>query len=186
LQNDPSKFVEVATVGAAWLALVLSVLSFIISRKALLLSEQQEERRKPQLVPYLQDGYVRRDAEGRVYAFLLSVSNPTDSDNAVAAVDFQLIYTTKSNVRMTIKVPLHRETAKAFHDGTVLPLAIPLRLDAHQTVSGWAFFRVEDVLLGGAIVEEYTIVLTDSHGMKAQLEPILIREYGDATETTLR
>ncbi len=85
---------------------------------------------------------------------------------------------------MTIKIPLHGEIANAFHDGVGHHLAIPLRLDAHQTVEGWAFFRVEDMLLGGAIVEEYVIVLTDSHGMEAQLKPIMIREYGGATETT--
>ncbi len=186
MQYDLSKFAEVVSAGAVWLALLLSLLSFIISKKALRLSEQQEERRKPRLVPYLQEGYVRRHAEGRVYAFLLSVSNPTDSDNAMAALDFQLTYTTKSNVRMAIKVPLHGEIVEPFNDRAVLPLAIPLRLDAHQTAAGWAFFRVEDVLLDGAIVEEHTIVITDSHGMKVQLEPIMIREYGDETETTPR
>ncbi|MBJ6750974.1 hypothetical protein [Geomonas anaerohicana] len=180
------KYAEVASAGAAWLALLLSVFSILAAWKALRISERQEERRKPLLVPYLQDGYIRREGESIFYAFLLSVSNPTDSDNAVAVADLHITYITKGNVLMTIKVPWYNKGAKGFHDENIsISFTIPQRLDAHQTVTGWLFFQVEKLLIRGYTIEEYRIVLTDSHGMRAQLEPILIREYGDETEAAL-
>jgi len=184
LHDNLFALAEIATAVAAWQALMLSSLGLIVSSKALRVTEQQEKRRKPRLVPNLLDGYVRHDAHCRVYVFLLSVSNPADSDNAVAALDLRSTYSTKSNFQMTIKIPSHTEFDKAFQCTADNPFAIPVSVHAHQTVPGWAFFRVKQALLDGAIVEGHTIALLDSHGIESQVEPIMIREYGDATETT--
>jgi hypothetical protein len=89
--ENVSAWIGIASASAAWLALLLSVFNFRTSRKALQLSEKQEERRKPLLVPYLQQGYIWPGPRPniRVYAFLLSISNRSDNNNAVAGAIIQ-------------------------------------------------------------------------------------------------
>jgi len=171
---------DIATAIAAWLALILSIFSIVISWKTQRLAQRQEERRKPILVPYFFDGYVRfnTDPFSRIYAFLVSVSNPSDSDNAVAEVDLQLTYTTQTGIQMKVKMRADPALESSFGDGS-RSLQIPARVDAHQTVSGWTYFRVEEALLKGAVIDGYSVVLNDSHGNLVALEPIMVREYGD-------
>jgi hypothetical protein len=180
LYNDPS-FLEIITRVAAWLALLLSLFGIIISRRALRIQEQQEDLRKPFLVPYLQDGYVRYISDGRVYAFLLSVSNPTDSDNAVASIDLRLTYKKQNSYQMNIKVRSDSTLNKFYPDRRGHSLLIPSRTDTHQTVSGWVFFMVEETILKGTDIEAYSISIIDTHGIETKIEPILIREFHDET-----
>ena len=180
MYNDPS-FLEIITRVAAWLALLLSLFGIIISLRALRIQEQQEDRRKPFLVPYLQDGYVGYISDGRVYAFLLSVSNPADSDNSVASLDLRLTYKKQSSYQMNIKVRSDSTLDKFFLGSSGHSLLTPSRVDAHQTVSGWVFFMVEESILKGTIVEGHTILIIDAHGIVTQIEPILIREFCDET-----
>ena len=188
MDADIKDLAAIATAGAAWLALVLSFVGIHFSRKALRLQERQEDRRRPMLIPYLTDGFVRAapDGSSRLYAFLLSVSNGSDADNAVASVDLRLTYTTRANVQMTVKVRSDAEVGKAFVDGSGPPLVAPARVDAHQTLSGWCFFRVEEEVLEGSTVERYIVALTDSHGIEATVEPMIVREYRRETETPPR
>jgi hypothetical protein len=185
---DIQDLAAIATAGAAWLALLLSFLGIRFSRKALRLQEQQEGRRRPLLTPDLRDGFVRvaPDGSSRLYAFLLSGTNGSDSDNAVADVDLRLTYTTRASVLMTVKVRSNAEVGKAFVDGAGPPLVTPARVDAHQTISGWCFFRVEEAVLEGSTVERYIVALVDSHGIEATIEPMIVREYRGETETPPR
>ncbi len=178
LYSDLS-FLRIVTPVTALLALLLSLYGIFISRKALRIQEQQEDRRKPLLVLYLQDGYVRYISDGRVYVFLLSVSNPTDADNAVASLDLRLTYKKQNSDQMNIKVSSDRTLHKFFMDSGGNSLLTPLRVDAHQTVSGRVFFMIKETIFKGINVEAYTISITDTHGIETQIEPILIREFYD-------
>jgi hypothetical protein len=183
---DPSTSANLATAIAGWVGLLLSIPGLIFSLKALRLAEQQEQRRKPLLSPYLMDGYVRTDPGNgnRVYAFLLSISNPTDSDNSVAGVDLRVTYKTREGVALTVKVRSDSELQRDFENRSGVPLPAPARVDAHQTILGWCFFQIHRAILEGAIIEDYLVVLIDSHGIEVSVKPIVVREYGDEIEAS--
>ena len=183
-QYDQSSWANVATAAAAWIALVLSLLGLLVSWRAIRLAENQERRRRPVLVPYLLDGFVqsRRDPRARVFGFLLSVSNPADSDNAVAGVDLHLTYTTTTCQQMTIKVRANTTLGNSFGKRIGSTMTTPVRLDAHQTISGWVFFLVDEAILEGAVVDAYSVQLTDTQGDHAVVQPIIVREYDDEAQ----
>jgi hypothetical protein len=167
-----------ASAGAAWLALIISLINFIFSMKR---ERRQEQRQKPLLIPYLQDGLVQRssDHSSRIFAFLLSVSNRSDFNNAIADVEMRLTYAPSSGVQLTVKLVANAECGEAFAELAPRALSIPARLDAHQTLSGWCFFRVEEAVLEGSKwIEKHVVTLVDSHGIEASIEPIIVREYG--------
>lgn len=180
--NDPSLWISTAAAVAAWIAVWFAYVSARTAARAFQLSNSQEERRRPQLVPYLADGYVRRrDREtGRVYAISLSVSNPTDSDNAVARVELQVRYTTQQHVQLTLKLP-HDESLRAeLNRPDLSTLTPPVRVNAHGTVAGWVFFGLTQAIIGDGVIEGYKVLLTDSHGAVSQVAPIIMRELADA------
>lgn len=177
---ETSTLATLASATAAWIALVLSIVNARTSRRALRLSEQQEARRKPSLAVYLQEGFVspspQRDA--RIYALLLSVSNKSDNNNSVAEAALHLTYSKPDTRQLTVKFVATMGVLPPFQRNQA-SLPIPTRIDAHQAISGWYYFCVDDVILNGARVERTVIVLRDTHGNEISAEPLILREYSD-------
>jgi hypothetical protein len=177
---ETSTLATVASATAAWIALVLSIINARTSRRALRLSEQQEARRKPSLAVYLQEGFVspspQRDA--RIYALLLSVSNKSDNNNSVAEATLHLTYSKPELRELTVKFVATMDVLPPFQRNQA-SLPIPTRIDAHQAISGWYYFCVDDAILDSARVERTIIVLRDTHGNEIAAEPLILREYSD-------
>jgi hypothetical protein len=170
---------DFVTVTVAALALIISALSFFVSWRAYRLSVTQDRRRLPELIPSLRDGYVRylSDNASCIYGFLLSVSNPTDANNAVATVELHITYSRTRDEKTTVKIPSEQSLDVKFARETAHLLPIPARVDAHQTLTGWCFFSLKKETLGAATIEGYKIALIDSHGIEAHIEPIMVQEY---------
>jgi hypothetical protein len=183
---DASTWPAIASAIAAWLAALLAYRSARTSKRALTIAKRQEQRRQPVLIPYLVEGYVRLvddEQRFRLYAFLLSVSNPSDTDNAIAQLDLHVTYTTAEGLRMTVEVPANAMLGTAFVSSDSRSLGVPIRVDAHQTTAGWVYFRINESLLERVSIDGYMLVVTDSHGYHASVEPILIREFSHEIET---
>jgi hypothetical protein len=183
---DVPTWAAIASAIAAWVAALLAYSGARASKRALIIAERQEQRRQPVLVPYLVEGYVRFVDDGqrfRLYAFLLSISNPSDADNGIAQLDLHVTYTKANGLRMTLKVPANAIFAAAFIGSDSQSLSVPIRVDAHQTIAGWSYFRIDESLLESASIDGYTLVATDSHGYQMSVEPIIVREFSNEMET---
>jgi hypothetical protein len=179
-----------SVIGWFDLTKTLTVAGFCISLVSLYVTWQnrrlvlaQEKRRLPHLIPTLVHGYYQdgHDSRGRVYAFRLSVSNPTDSNNAIAAAELSIIYLSADRVQMTMKLRANDPAAKSFVKDQEEALSIPTPISAHNAVSGWLRFHVPAVMLANRDIEAYRLTLTDPHGETANVVPILVQEYRDET-----
>jgi hypothetical protein len=141
----------------------------------------QEKRRLPCLLPTLVHGYYRDAGHGRIYAFRLTVANPTDSNNAIATAELSITYLTLDQLQMTMKLQANEPGAKSFMRDQDEVLAIPAAVSAHNAVSGWLRFHVPTAMLTNRDIEGYRLVLTDPHGETASVVPILVQEYRDET-----
>lgn len=179
MASAASSWPEIVTAIVAVVALIVSVISLYFSWQALRLENRREMRRQPVLIPLLLNGYVRVDHVGgaRVYAFFISVSNPADTDNTVAELDLRVTYLTRERVQMTVKIGADETLAAEFPQGTPNVFSIPKRISAHDTVSGWCYFRGDAAVFNGVRIEGYSIVLTDSHRAASSVEPILVQEF---------
>src|SRR5712671_4565898 len=155
-------WISVAAAIAAWIAATISFFNVRTARRSLRLAEAQEERRRPVLTVYLGDGYVRflTEERARLYAFLLSVGNPSDTNNSVADLALRVNYVTRKGLRTSIEVPRSPSSSPDQWqlDASAI-LESPTKIDAHQTISGWVQFRIGDDLLGDGIIEDYVIVV---------------------------
>lgn len=166
----------------AWIGVLLTFINVHRSGRRLRIMERQEQRQRPVLRLYLQDCHLIKNGEDRAYTFLLSVSNPADSDNALARLDLRIQYRNESNLLSTTDVPCVSTSDQTLTKNYVSALVIPANIGAHQTIAGRVFFRFKRALLEKCNVEKYFIIATDSHGLRTNIETALVRELTDETE----
>jgi hypothetical protein len=176
---------------ALWIALVSLLISFasavfslwstMIAKRSLRLSEEQAKARLPNLVPYLLDGLVRtvNESKKRIYAFSLSLSNRSDSDNSLSALELRIIYNHENGVSSNILMPHDFKLAQDFGLEGSDPFIIPTNINAHGTIAGWAFFKIDNSILRDVIIDKYEIRFLDAHGKESSVEPIILREIID-------
>lgn len=183
---DTTFWISILSIVIASVAVLISYLGMRTAKRSLRLSEEQDRRHAPRLVPYLKEGYCKSPigSSFRVFAFSISVSNPSDTDNSVARLDLELNYTTCNRVCMNVKVPHDSTLASELGYANLTALHIPFRIDAHQTIAGWALFRIDDSLLGDGEIDGHKVVLSDSHGEICSLEPSIVHELADEEETS--
>lgn len=147
------------------------------------LAVEQEKRRAPHLLPSLVHGFFKNDESdgGRVYAFLLTVRNPSDSNNAISEADLAITYLTQDRVQLTVKLRANESKAVNFVKGQGEALTVPVSIPAHNTVSGWLHFHMPAPMLVGMEIEAYRLILTDTHRETTDVAPILVQEYRDET-----
>ncbi len=177
-------------IGWSDLTKALAVAGFCISLVSLYFTWQnrrltlaQEKRRLPHLIPTLVHGYFQDsdDNSGRVYAFRVTVANPTDSNNAIATADLSITYQTADRVQLTMKLRANEPAAKSFMKDQEEALVVPTAISAHNAVSGWLRFHVPAAMLANRDIDSYRLTLTDPHGETADIIPILVQEYRDET-----
>ncbi len=177
--SDPKLWISVgAFLAAAWSAFN-SWRSRRIALRALALNEQQELRRQPRLIVYLANGYRRYLPSKQVFGFMVSVSNPSDTNNSIAMGELRVTYTVSDDAKVTCRVPHNPKLAEIDESvGNSKPnvFVLPARVDAHQTVAGWLFFALDEKLIGGKTIDAHQILLEDSHGLSTETEPISVRE----------
>ena len=167
------------------LAKALAAASFCIAATSLYFTWQnrrlvlaQERRRLPRLKPALIDGYYRelKDGRGRTYAFRVTVTNPTDSNNAIAAADLSITYSTVDRVQMTMKLRANEPATKSLGKDAEEALTVPAAIPAHGAASGWLRFHVPAAMLVKRDIDAYRLTFADSQDEISDVVPILVRE----------
>jgi hypothetical protein len=167
----------VAAVGSA----IVAVFSARTTMRGLALAQQQDVRRSPRIVSYLRDGYARRDADRRLYAVSLSLTNSSDADNSIALLELEIRYRTPDGRVMTIRVPHDAALQEGFGRPDIQALALPVHIPAHGTIAGWNFFALPGAALGDGEIDDYFVRLVDAHGIATMIELGPMREIGSAT-----
>ena len=171
-----------ATIIAS-MALILSLVNTYFAWRRRIFEADQEKRRKLNLEASLVHCFYQFDqASGdRLYAFQLTVRNPSDSRNAISEADLSITYITKDRTQMTVRIGTNGQNIMSFVQGEVRILPIPTQILAHDTISGWLQFKVPRTIHDETKIDSYQIILRDTAGHKTQITPILIREYYDET-----
>lgn len=174
---------------ATWIAIISAVIALAsawyaarsakLGQQSLELALQQEKRQRPNLKLYLVDGHVVRfrSQHFRVYAFHTRISNDSDADNSLADLVLMVEHSRSENLRSSLIVSHDQNLATYLNALKNVPLQVPSKIGAHETLAGYALFRVQDDLLSSSSVEAYLLKAIDSHGIESAIEPILVNEY---------
>ncbi len=157
--------------------------------RALAISEKQEMRRQPQLGIYFFNGYRRLVPKRQLFGFLVSVSNPTDINNSVARAELQITYSTENDMSAVLRIQHNAALGADIGSNTVSEesasvtvLSMPLRIDAHQTVSGWLLFALDNDAIHMGTIDAHSLILEDTHGVSTETDSIMVREWMDESK----
>lgn len=182
--KDEGNFFADPKLWISFSALIVSIVSAIYSgrksSRALAISEEQERRKQPDLIIYPAISYRRLLPNSQVFGFLVSISNPTDINNSVARAELKLEMVRKNalTVYRLPHNPVLLETVPA-SAGQSPAIALPLRVDAHQTASGWLFLSEKREFFDNGSVDLHQLVLEDSHGVVVTTDALMVRELID-------
>lgn len=170
--------IAIGSLLAAWVAAIIAYRSHVITKRNLALAEEKAIGRRPFLVPYLADGFVSpyNTITNRIYAFSISLTNRSDTDNSIANIVLLLVYYRPNQPMASLLLPHNVELCSALtiRPGSVITQS--QKIAAHQTISGWVLFEFDQSIINDAIIDSYEIRITDSNGHQSKLHPILIRE----------
>jgi len=187
------KLIDAIIVAFAWVnwtlflasgGFILSILNVVFNWQNRRAAQRQEQRREPRVVAALTNGFYMRDTVdgGRRYALQVTLTNPSDTNNSIAAADLRVSYLTVERIEMTVKLKANDPTVGSFVRGSEgANLGVPFKVPSHEAVSGWLTFRLPEQVVRGAEIESYVLVLTDAHQAVMEVEPSPMQEYRDET-----
>jgi hypothetical protein len=129
---------------------------------------------------YLANGYRQLTANGQLFGFLVSVANPTDINNSIARAELQITYLLDKDVKTICRLQHNRAFGEnAAHNAlqAATILSLPMRIDAHQTVSGWFLFALDNEVIGKGSVDSHRLILEDTHNVSTSSDPIPVRQW---------
>lgn len=185
LLGDPKVWIPALALLVSLISVFLSWRSSRIARRALAISESQEKRRQPQLGIYLANGYRQHAPNGQLFCFSVSVTNPTDINNSIARAELQINYLLENDVKTTCRLqhnPAVGEVASRNAVEAATIFSLPMRIDAHQTVSGWFLFALDNQVIGKGSVDTHRLILEDTHGVSTSSDPIPVRQWMNEAE----
>lgn len=163
-------------------AFCISLLGLYFSGARNQLAKAQELRRLPKLTLNLVHGQFQDGVgdDGRLYAFKFIINNRMDNKNAIATASLLISYLTEERLQMKMKFVSVDAPVLGFLVPSEQALAIPIEIDAHNTVAGWVYFRVPAAMLKGQTIEDYVLSFTDTHGKTYTLNETFLQEVRDA------
>lgn len=171
--------IAVASAVIALGSLLVSLSNRRTARRALRLSERQEERRAARLDVDLIEGVSWRGVDPKAPRWIgmnMRAVNPTDRGGSIVAADLHVAYATPAGVLIVVKVP-HAADARP---DLPPPLVLPASLPANGGLQGWLMFELKPGLVAGPI-DRYSVVLSDGRGISKEVHVWALRESMNET-----
>jgi hypothetical protein len=176
MTNNTEIIISIISLGFAFLAIVISIGGFLLNRRSVKLTENAADDKKPNLVPYLIDGFSINYKGYKIYAFYISISNRSDNGNTIAGLDLQILYNQDNHNTGNLLFCHDNTLSQGSNFPGHPPFSIPAEIGAHKTITGWGLYKITKRILEKKIIESYQIRIIDSHAIEVQLNPILIQE----------
>jgi hypothetical protein len=152
-------------------ALLVSLSQRATAKKALRLSERQEERRMARLDVSLKEtvSWRSRDEPSRWIGTHILAVNPTDSQGSLIEAELHVAYKTPTGAALVVKIP-HGSAPARVREG-ITPFELPVPLPSNGAVDGWFTFLLDDNLIGKGSIERYEVVVGDARGISQSVYP---------------
>jgi hypothetical protein len=169
-----------AAVFSTVVTLTLGLSNRRMARRALQVSERQEERMGQALGLYLYDSVSwGRASTDRILGFHVLVSNPSERTTTIIELELHLTYSV-ARVLTTVKIPHSPELAPLQIPTGTSPIMLPAHIASNGAISGWALFSLQKQrLIRDAVVDRYDLSIKDVHGLVESRQVTVFREASD-------
>lgn len=147
----------------AWLALLLSIFSFVVARRSLIIAQEKEAKAKPNLYLYMQSGFFEISESGdRSYNFAVTISNRSDSNTSISLTELVLLLVTNEGWELRVRIPANEHST----------LTSGLSLAPRQTLIGECrFFVAAELTRNAKFIAGHRFQVIDAAGETFELNP---------------
>jgi hypothetical protein len=155
---DLANKIAIAAFATSIGSLILAFLGYLVSRKALLLSEKDHLEKSLGIKPYLIDSYTF-DTNGKRYCeFAISITNLSSSTKSFSNIELHTEYSFEDGECGSAKSQPVTNILPPNVDTDYKKLRIPINIPPKESVSGWiTFLRPKNDRIAFCI-NEYKIV----------------------------
>jgi hypothetical protein len=161
MTNNTEITISIISLGFAFIAIVISIGGFLLNRRSLKLAEIAVDDKKPNLVPYLIDGFSINCKAYKIYAFYFSISNRSDNGNAISELDLQILYIQDDHNVGNLLFRHDNTLSQGLNLPGHNPFSIPAEIGAHKSITGWGLYKISQRIFAKKIIESYQIRIID-------------------------
>ena len=182
MQDPLASWAGIAGVIATFVIALLTFFNVRVARNSLKLMEQKEKRSQPSLQVFHINSYVKQDKEqgSRIYTANIGITCTSDTDNSVKDLSMKIYFKRDGEITSNIAIPTVKDKDMRITDligvSSDKILVVPLRIKAHEVITGWALFVIRDEFLVGSSIENYQVILTDAHDIESYFEIKVMQE----------
>jgi len=167
---------EFIPVAISVIALLFSWKSFVVSKKALKISQKDHDEKYKDITPYLIRSvkYASKETSDKLVSFAVSYTNRASIPNTFSKLALEVTYfDEEGELHKVILIP---EEIKENFWTEIKQLSIPLNISAKTTISGWVGFKLPKALKQNKRIDKYSLVATTADDKKVIVESFLIKE----------
>ncbi|WBQ14570.1 hypothetical protein [Sphingobium yanoikuyae] len=142
----------------AWIALAISLISLVISRKSYHLSERKERRSLPDLSIYLEDAYTIKDEKGLNFFIKNVITNRSDTANTICGVEAIITFVQPNGYELRRRV----RPSLSENDGN--NLCVGLRFNPWEAKACMSSFHLEELASKLKRLPSVVLEISDSTG----------------------
>jgi hypothetical protein len=173
--SSSANSIAFASLAIAFVSAVYARRSAKISKRSLDLAELQDSRHAPKVNLYLSDAYSFTSEDHSVIVISITLTNPTDVDNSIIRAELGVSYHRMGGQSIKMKIASLPATSTALT--TIADtLNAPITVPSHQSIAGLLVFEPPSMILKESVVDEYSLILSDSHDKALTRPDITVRE----------
>ncbi|MCW5699359.1 MAG: hypothetical protein KIT00_05920 [Rhodospirillales bacterium] len=149
-----------------------------IAKEALLISKRQENDRILPLTSYLMESRLKvlPGSRARIYFFLASLTNPSDSGRAITSVELKLTCNIDEDKKIIFRLAHNPDLCTQVGINISNVIHVPRKIDNNDAILGWLLFFFDAPELGYVEISTYEIIFCDARNNEVVLTPVIIRE----------
>jgi hypothetical protein len=177
LEIDSNSLVAGSAAIAAWFATLFSYRSYIVSKKALLLAESENDARKSNITAYRADSFKIYDYKEKQHKYIFSIAyaNKSEANDSITEVFLETHYVNSRN-RVSYLISPHDEGSSHCLSGEAQPAKLPINIQARSSITNWFVFSIPTVVKEAKKTNKYRVVARNNSGEEVFVEAYILRE----------
>lgn len=174
--EDPTTLIAVASAVAALLSALYAASSARSTAKSLAIMQLDRSDKDMGLDAYLVDTALLKQSENkqRIVALAFTLTNLASVPNSISAAELHVYEYQSSGV--PLKLILRPSQCDALIPWNLVPLTVPVNLDARSSTSGWLAFILPDAFGVERVIDKCKLLFFSAVGEQTSVETYLLKE----------
>lgn len=174
---ETSDLIALISLVIAFGSMLLAGRSYVVSKKALKLSQADHKEKKLPVIPYLIDSFTFQKEKEKYCAFSVLYTNESSAPQSLKHIELEVGFVDEEGISGNAISPLEDNISPIGISKYYKKLCAPLNLLPKETISGWVVFKIPRSSHRRYIINSYSVVGKSVDGKIVRIESYLLRHH---------